>query len=157
MVDFSGASHQPFKGVQHGQLGESSSHSSASLTTLVLTSLVIVDKFGQAIACPLPAQQPTTPPTIPAFHIHPCLADQLCPTVLDQKGATLNTVFPISDDLSTSGMVLSPFIQITPAINQAARINASFLTKSTDSNSPPWRECNDWDNPIFGCKWIHKL
>ncbi|CZR68331.1 uncharacterized protein PAC_18230 [Phialocephala subalpina] len=138
MVDFSGASHQPFKGVQHGQL--------------VLTSLVIVDKFGQAIACPLPAQQPTTPPTIPAFHIHPCLADQLCPTVLDQKGTTLNTVFPISDDLSTSGMVLSPFIQITPAINQAARINASFLTKSTDSNSPPWRECNDWDNPIFG--WI---
>lgn len=118
---------------------------------VVLTKLVIVDKFGQAIACPTPGRKPTTPPSVPDFPIHPCLADQLCPTVI--KDTTLNTVFTKPDAPSSSGMIHSPFIQITPAINQDARINANFLTKNTEANgSPPWRVCNDWDNPIFGCK-----
>ncbi len=127
---------------------------------IVLTNLTIVDKFGQAIACPLPAPAPRTPPAVPAFPIHPCLADQLCPTLLSDN--TLNTVFTNNDALTTSGMVHSPFIQITPAINQSARINASFLKRNFDDNgaalTPPWTVCNDWDNPIIGCKYspFHK-
>jgi hypothetical protein len=115
--------------------------------------LKIVDKFGQAIACPLPKPKLRVPPGTPDFPIHPCLADQLCPTVL--KDNKLNTVFTSTDALTSSGMVQSPFIQITPAINQTARINAAFLQRNFDDNgtalTPPWRICNDWDNPIFGC------
>jgi hypothetical protein len=124
---------------------------------LAITKITIVDKFGQAISWPLPERKPRIPPDTPKFAIHPCIADQLCPTVLSDN--TLNTVFKTvetTEKPTSSGMVLSPFIQITPAINQASRINASFLRKDFDQSgklaSPPWTTCNDWDNPIFGCK-----
>ncbi|CZR52728.1 uncharacterized protein PAC_02605 [Phialocephala subalpina] len=140
LEDFEGSSFQPFKGVQHGQLA--------------ITKITIVDKFGQAISWPLPQRKSRVPPPMPDFAIHPCIADQLCPTVLPDN--TLNTVFPTADKFTSSGMVLSPFIQITPAINQTSRINAHFLRKDLDASgklqSPPWTICNDWDNPIIG--WI---
>ncbi|KAH8654011.1 hypothetical protein BGZ60DRAFT_496363 [Tricladium varicosporioides] len=140
LEDFEGSSFQPFKGIQHGQL--------------VLTKITIVDKFGQAISWPLPGRKPRVPPPTPNFAIHPCIADQLCPTILPD--GTLNTVFPVADKATSSGMVTSPFIQITPAINQTSRINANFLRKDLDADgklqSPPWTICNDWDNPIVG--WI---
>ncbi|KAK0117084.1 hypothetical protein ONS96_012922 [Cadophora gregata f. sp. sojae] len=140
MHNFEGSKFQPFKGVQHGQLA--------------ITKLTIVDKFGQAISCPLPRKAQKIKPNIPDFPINPCVADQLCATVLED--GTLNTVFKTTDARTASNMVLSPFVQITPAINQSARINASFLIKDFDRTgkamAPPWRVCNDWDNPIFG--WI---
>lgn len=46
---------------------------------------------------------------------------------------------------------MTPFIQLTPAINQEARINATFLRKVTENGKARWASCDDWDNPIFGC------
>jgi hypothetical protein len=45
---------------------------------------------------------------------------------------------------------MTPFIQLNPAINQAARMNAAFLRVAPDEKS--WLPSNEWDNPIFGCK-----
>lgn len=114
---------------------------------LALTKLTIVDKFGQAVCCPLPKPKPRVPPKIPEF-LHPCLSDQLCPSVLPDN--TLNTVFTSPDAPTSSGARLCPFIQITPAINQNARINARFVEKDSEPSS--WKVCDDWDNPILGCK-----
>jgi hypothetical protein len=121
----------------------------------VITKLNIVDKFGQVLPYLVPKPIPTVAPAVPDAVVHPCLADQLCPTVLDDKKHTLNTVYSSSDQPTSSGGILSPFIQITPAINQEARINAFFMELNSDileNGKPSWQPCNDWDNPIFG--WI---
>jgi hypothetical protein len=140
LTDFTGAP-GPFKGVQHGQFA--------------ITKLTIVDKFGQAVCCPPTERTPYTPSGPPKF-VNPCLADQLLPTVLD--GGKLNVVYgpsQVKPDLPTkSGYPMSPFIQLTPSINQDARINASFVQRDEDSkgNFSKWRPSTPWENPIIG--WI---
>ncbi|KAJ9607111.1 hypothetical protein H2200_008183 [Cladophialophora chaetospira] len=139
LEDFVGAKFQPFKGVQHGQLA--------------ITKITIVDKFGQAVCCPLPAAQPTSPPKDPDFPLRPCLTDRLCPSMLSD--GTLNTVYKTTDKFTSTGAPISPFIQITPSINQSARINADFLEVEIDSSGKAtgnWAVCTEWENPIFG--WI---
>ena len=44
---------------------------------------------------------------------------------------------------------MTPFIQLNPAINQEARINANFVKP----NGSKWQICSEWDNPILGCKF----
>ena len=137
LTDFTGAP-SPFKGVQHGQLA--------------ITKLTIVDKFGQAVCCPPTQRTPYTPSKTPQF-VNPCLADQLLPTIDDHK---LNIVYnPDKPDApSHSGYPMSPFIQLTPTINQDARINACFVQKDNDAkgNFTQWRPSTAWENPIIG--WI---
>ncbi len=133
---------QPFKVVQHGQLGRFATVESCILSAdecKVITKLNIVDKFGQVIPYLGPRPVPTVAPTLPDALVHPCLSDQLCPTILDKPKHTLNTVWSSNDKPTSSGGVLSPFIQITPAINQEARINASYITLNPDIlvNSKP--------------------
>ncbi|EMD00389.1 hypothetical protein BAUCODRAFT_144067 [Baudoinia panamericana UAMH 10762] len=133
--------YEVFKPVQHGQF--------------VITNITIVDKFGQAIAAPPPAR---TPYDAPVFHeaIHPCLSDRLLPTVMPDK--TLNVVFSpqqVQPDAPThSGYPMSPFIQLTPSINQDCRANACFVQKNGDGNGKflKWSPSNTWENPIFG--WV---
>lgn len=131
----------PFKGVQHGQFS--------------ITKLTIVDKFGQAVCCP-PTQRTPYTPSGPPKCANPCLADQLLPTVLHDR--TLNVVYGPDqvppDAPSHSGYPMSPFIQLTPSINQDARINSSFVQKDMDGkgNFVQWRPSTTWENPIVG--WI---
>lgn len=139
----------PFKGVTHGQM--------------MLTKLNIVDKFGQAICVPPPHPQrrvdtvPATPP--PA--VYPCLSDYLTPDVITVKDPAtgnqrqvLNTIYGEPDEVKTSEWPLCRFIQLTPSINQEARINATFLTRTDSKTYPFWRETIDDvpESPIFG--WI---
>lgn len=123
-----------------------------------ITKLVIVDKFGQAISALPPDQLPTAATTAPNF-VHPCLSDQLCPTVLTDpktKKDYLNTIYHTSSDTVTtsSNYPLSPFIQMTPAINQDSRINSNFMQKlfDKDGNFTAWQATTEWENPIVG--WI---
>jgi hypothetical protein len=88
---------------------------------------------------------------MPEF-VHPCLADQLCPGVFPPDSSTLNTVFVNPDGPTSSGARLSPFVQLTPAINQDARINASWLRRGHAPSSAVWSPCSDWENPVFGCR-----
>jgi len=148
LEDFSSATVNPFKGVQHGQLA--------------ITKLNIVDKFGQVICTPAPERIPKKPRAKPRF-IYPCLSDQLCPSLIpdekDPQKMILNTVFaaeppksaPVTSDPEFAG-VLSPFIQISPSINQPCKLNAYFLKKD-ESNLKDWKVCTDWENPIFGCEF----
>lgn len=90
---------------------------------------------------------------MPKF-IHPCLSEQLVPSLL---GDTLNTVYTpkdTHDQATKTGYPMTPFIQLTPAINQEARINATFVEMLTDSGTPGWKPCSDWENPIFGCMFL---
>jgi hypothetical protein len=74
----------------------------------------------------------------------------------------LNTIFP-TDPVTDGSWPLCPYAQLSPAINQAARINASFLIQdvipSPAATMPkpnptysPWREATDYENPIWG--WL---
>lgn len=127
----------PFKAVTHGQLA--------------FTKINIVDKFGQAICLPKAQgrrlrQQTSDPPKTDIF---PCISDYLAPDV-DEKSRKFNTVFPTQDPKTPGHWPHCQFMQLTPAINQDARINASFLIR--DSPDDPWREANEYEQPIWG--WI---
>ena len=101
---------------------------------------------------PSPKKRRTHAVQPPDYHIYPCLSDYLAPDVV---GGALNTVFPLKDSTAPGKWPLCPFVQLTPAINQNARINGSFLIQDTidkESTFSPWREATDYENPIFG--WV---
>lgn len=131
----------PFKGVTHGQM--------------MLTHCNIIDKFGQAVCVPqwrpTPRVQNMPPPAL-----YPCLSDYLSPDLTPSADGTtgvLNTIF--AEPSQPKGQwPLSRFIQLTPSINQDARINAVFLTPNNSTSYPFWHETVDDkpESPIFG--WI---
>ncbi|KAL8756888.1 MAG: hypothetical protein Q9184_004359, partial [Pyrenodesmia sp. 2 TL-2023] len=49
---------------------------------------------------------------------------------------------------------LCPYVQLTPAINQPARLNAHFVTPklATDAAFAGWHLADDWDQPVWG--WV---
>ena len=104
---------------------------------LMFTKLNVVDKFGQAISAinPAPVNYGAAVPTI-----SPCLSDTYFPgTIGDVDPSTstarANCVLPQRDNLSC------PFVNLPPAINQPARFNAEFVTKSNGS----WAICSEWE------------
>ncbi|KAM7219567.1 hypothetical protein V8F06_005122 [Rhypophila decipiens] len=143
----------PFKPVTQGQI--------------IFTKLNIVDKFGQAICIPTPRPRRKTPLAVPQAGIYPCLSDYLTPDVRNGK---LNTIFELPGKIGTGNpglpsgagdWPLCQYMQLTPCINQDARLNASFVIRDSDSSpaskppqSPsPWRTVSsDYEQPIWG--WI---
>ena len=127
----------PFKGVTNGQM--------------VFTRLHIIDKFGQAICLPVPRPRRRQELQPPNSKIYPCLSDNLAPDVVNGR---LNTVFPTPDPVVPGQWPFCQFIQLTPSINQPARINASYLIRDTKSpgHFSAWREASDYEQPIWG--WI---
>lgn len=82
--------------------------------------------------------------------MHPCLSDYLTPDIVD---GVLNTIYP-EPNKAPGEWPLCRFIQLTPSINQAARINATFLNRNNSSQYPFWHETIDDlpESPLFG--WI---
>ena len=111
----------------------------------MFTKLNIVDKFGQAICAIDPAPRDRSAP-VPT--VSPCLSDTHFP-------GTLNDVSP-SDSKARANTVIAasdynacPFVQLTPAINQPARLNASFVHKVSGN----WKITSEWENnAIWG--WL---
>jgi hypothetical protein len=134
----------PFKPVTHGQI--------------VITKLNIIDKFGQAVCLPKIQRRLRAPVTIPTSNIYPCLSDWLSPDIIDsQDGASkvINTVLPASKPSQPGEWPLCQYIQLTPAINQDARINGAFLIRDNIQDSSEygtWRETTDYDSMIWG--WV---
>jgi hypothetical protein len=125
----------PMKLATHGQL--------------MFTKLNIIDKFGQAICAIPPEPHHTIPKGIPIPTINPCLSDPYFPGTINDvdpthSDARANTVQAQSDN------VACPFVQLTPSINQPARLNAHFVIK--DDKSGQWRPCTEWEPPIWG--WL---
>lgn len=135
LFDFSQAPAAPFKPVTHGQL--------------MLTGVNVVDKFGQAVCVPQPTRVKRLGGLAEA--VLPCLADNLCPSLITVNGATeMNTVIKNTAGVDASGYPLCPLVQLTPAINQEARINAEFMVQDGSN----WRVATDWDNPIWA--WVSR-
>ncbi|KAF5575310.1 hypothetical protein FPANT_11394 [Fusarium pseudoanthophilum] len=44
------------------------------------------------------------------------------------------------------------FMQVSPAINQPARLNASFVISDTSQTRAYWRPITEWENPVWG--WL---
>jgi len=126
----------PFKGVTSGQIA--------------FTKLNIVDKFGQAICLfdPLPRPNPRLPgssaqmPAPPA--IYPCISDYMCPELLDD--GTPNTVFREAA-VEKGKWPLCRFMQLSPSINQPARINAKFVLPPDGVNFKTWHQATDFEQP----------
>lgn len=116
-----------------------------------------MDKFGQAVCYPPPKRalrDEAKAAKDSLRYVHPCIDEQLLPSLFGDK---INTVFTPQDTekftKTSSGYPMTPFIQLTPAINQEARINATFLQKIQSPNeTKSWKPCSDWENPIFG--WV---
>ncbi|KAI1624653.1 hypothetical protein EDD37DRAFT_627652 [Exophiala viscosa] len=137
----------PFKPVTHGQFA--------------FTKLNIVDKFGQAICLPDQNRRLRNwdPSMELASKVYPCMSDYLSPDLCGPS--TLNTVFPLATDegvsLTPHQYPLCPYMQLTPAINQPARINAAFLKqeiggrdKNGQAQFSAWREALDFEQPVWG-------
>ncbi|KAF3923151.1 hypothetical protein ABW20_dc0108265 [Dactylellina cionopaga] len=124
----------PFHPVAHGQFK--------------ITKLNIIDKFGQAIH----AAKPT-----PAIHkqprIYPILSEFYEPQIVPKPPATEENVVNgiLKDDPGKC-----EFAQVTPRINQMARLNSTFVTLNVDSPKKKdilsWNPVDDWTNPIWG--WL---
>lgn len=136
----------PFKPVTHGQL--------------ILTKLNIIDKFGQGVCIPKILRRPRVAPIVPKSTIYPCLSDWLAPDALENtdssvKDKVMNTVYPTDDPVKPGQWPLCQYIQLPPAINQEARIDASFLMRTTDPTTKAysrWKEASDYDPMIWG--WV---
>ncbi|OQO04338.1 hypothetical protein B0A48_10949 [Cryoendolithus antarcticus] len=138
----------PFKPATHGQM--------------FFTKLNLIDKFGQAVCViePKPTPRPRDVndkrplPPLPST-LYPCISDFLSPDPW-MKTEKLNTVY--DEDKNDVGdkhkWPVTRFIQLTPSINQNARINASFLNANLDNKAPYWHETNDdtHESPVFG--WL---
>lgn len=127
----------PFKPVTHGQM--------------LFTRLHIIDKFGQAVCLPVPRPRRRKALQPPNSKIYPCLSDSLAPDVVNGQ---LNTVFPTPDPVVPGKWPLCQFVQLTPSINQPARINAAYMIRDTvaPDQFSAWREATDYEQPIWG--WI---
>jgi hypothetical protein len=144
--DFSTALKDPFKPVTHGQFR--------------FTKLNIVDKFGQVISGIQPGSSLETGTTGAVTDgLHPCLGDQVCPGLVGDGTSHLNTVTPLTaaDPALPGGYPLCPWVQLTPAINQPARLNVSFVepasaTSGGASPSAGWKTTNDWEQPVWA--WV---
>lgn len=119
----------PFKGVTSGQM--------------MFTKINIIDKFGQAICLPDPLPRPRIVPEKRPT-VFPCISDYLMPEVLEDK--TLNTIYHEPEHVTTP-WPMSRFMQLTPSINQEARINAAFVIPPNGTKFKEWREAGDFDQP----------
>ncbi|KAL8927115.1 MAG: hypothetical protein Q9208_002499 [Pyrenodesmia sp. 3 TL-2023] len=97
---------------------------------MLFTKLNIVDKFGQVISA-IPPKPRLRKPDLSKIDKH-------LPADPQQPGS-----YP-----------LCPYIQLTPAINQPARLNAHFVSPkpATDAAFAGWRIADDWDQPVWG--WV---
>jgi hypothetical protein len=118
-----------FKPVTHGQMR--------------FTKINVVDKFGQVVHAidPMPEDPPPVYPSIgEVYSIDAVPDDPKQPNVVDP-------------DPDPGGFGHSEFVQLPPAINQPARINAHFIVHDEDLTSEHyWRPAAEFDEPIWG--WV---
>ncbi|EGX44202.1 hypothetical protein AOL_s00210g74 [Orbilia oligospora ATCC 24927] len=119
----------PFKPVSHGQFR--------------ITKLNVIDKFGQAVHGVNPKPLKTGPP-----NFYPCISDFYGVQYNDLEMADPNIV-----QKDPKGGC--PFAQVSPLINQPARLNSCFVKLEVPDDITPkhfWRPASEWENPIWG--WV---
>lgn len=120
----------PFKPVTHGQFR--------------FTRLDIVDKFGQVVNAVEPADL-----SKPATTLYPCLSSKFfCDPVPQKESFAEKLPFPNTAVLPGDLRGVCQFFQMSPRINQPARLNSAFVVREDGKH----RQASPWDNPIWG--WI---
>ncbi|PPJ57975.1 hypothetical protein CBER1_09404 [Cercospora berteroae] len=103
----------------------------------------IVDRWGQVVQGVRRKTVPVDPGESTARHprtsLFPCLGEAY--SVQNLPDGTANTVESRNDGLCE-------FVQIPPAINQEARINANYLMYDNDLRT--WRPISEGENPVLG-------
>ncbi|KAK6524175.1 hypothetical protein TWF694_005835 [Orbilia ellipsospora] len=120
-----GSAKPAFKPATHGQFR--------------MTKLNIIDKFGQTACAIDPTPTLAGPPPL-----YPCISDYYEPQMLPDGYA--NVAIP----QKLPG--ICEFMQVSPAINQSARLDASFVISDTSQPTAYWRPTTEWENPIWG--WV---
>jgi hypothetical protein len=144
LLNFDPKKTAPFKAVTHGQA--------------MITKMNIVDKFGQVLPALEPKPRKKDRTAMPDA-IYPCISDSLLPN--PTKDGFPNVVF--RDPPPAKGEEpLNRFIQLTPAINQEARLNCDWVKpvyklddngrEVPDTYQNYWRKTSDWEQPIWG--WV---
>ena len=118
----------PFKPVTHGQAR--------------FTKLTIVDKFGQVVVGIQPSAD-SAPSSYPTA-LHPCLSPSMSIQSVESPKISSETRTP-NTAIAAASPNACEYFQITPGINQPARLNVGYLTSDG-------RIADDWDNPIWG--WL---
>ncbi|KAG5659120.1 hypothetical protein KAF25_000322 [Fusarium avenaceum] len=131
LVNFTDSEHCPFKPVTHGQFR--------------FRKFNVIDKFGQTLMAIDQKPRVAGPPPV-----YPCISNFYAPQEVTLDGKKYaNTVI---QDRSEQ----TEFIQLPPQINQPARINAKFVTRTADdpssSQGSMWRPVTEWESPIWG--WV---
>lgn len=119
-----------FKPVTHGQLR--------------FSKINVVDKFGQVVHAIDPALVDDPPA------IYPTVGDVYAiDGVPGDGGDDANVVDPLRSSLHHS-----EYVQLLPAINQPARLNAHFVVPNADaaSGGAKWRPATEFDEPVWG--WV---
>jgi len=120
-----GSDKPAFKPVTHGQFR--------------ITKLNIIDKFGQTACAIDPKPRISGPPPI-----YPCISDYYEPQML--RDGYANVAVPQKEP------GICEFMQVSPAINQPARLNATFVTNDNSQPTAYWRPITEWENPVWG--WV---
>ena len=139
------ASFNPFKPVTHGQAR--------------FVKFGIVDKFGQVVS-----GLSLNPNGDGALYpnVSPSLACGLLPSDKSKGQAEEEKYWPNTAVQAEDGHGLCQFFQISPRINQSAKLNASFLVPLSDQEVVSVKEnkkteivrqmASEWDNPIWA--WL---
>jgi len=120
-----GSDRPAFKPATHGQFR--------------ITKLNIIDKFGQTACAIDPTPTTSGPPPI-----YPCISDYYEPQMRSTGYA--NVAIPQKEP------GICEFMQVSPAINQPARLNAAFVKNDSSQSSAYWRPITEWENPVWG--WV---
>ncbi|KIL90135.1 hypothetical protein FAVG1_06874 [Fusarium avenaceum] len=131
LVNFTDSEHCPFKPVTHGQFR--------------FRKFNVIDKFGQTLMAIDQKPRVAGPPPV-----YPCISNFYAPQEVTLDGKKYaNTVIQDRSDQTE-------FIQLPPQMNQPARINAKFVTRTADdpssSQGSMWRPVTEWESPIWG--WV---
>jgi hypothetical protein len=130
LVQFAGNVYPAFKPATHGQFR--------------ITKLNIIDKFGQTACAIDPKPRATgTPP------LYPCISSYFEPQM---RGKEEDGWANVVSQPERQGVC--EFMQMTPQINQPARLNSAFVIhdKRCKDNYAYWRPVAEWENPIWG--WL---
>lgn len=141
----------PMKPVTHGRelfVRQFSRSSTDMNPELMFTKLNIIDKFDQAVAVVDPKPHLRTG-NIVVQPITPSLTDAYFPGTIGDTDPKLpssraNVVLPQASNTACR------FLQLTPSINQPARINEGFVLEDAVTNK--WRVAGEWENPVW--VWI---
>ncbi|KAF7113946.1 hypothetical protein CNMCM5793_006129 [Aspergillus hiratsukae] len=129
------ARNSPFKPATHGQWQ--------------FSKLNVIDKFGQALTI---VDQSPKKFTDPDPTVYPCVSDYFAVDRVQVSHNNQPSVLEYNSILGEPDNTRCRFVQVPPTLNQACRLNTTFVIPD-EKNRGLWREAAvDHENPVWG--WV---